>query len=78
MTAGRIGAVRSSGEVDGAKPAARIDEEESMSEEQDKREETEVEGHLRRDGVYDDEPADESESADDFEAHKFRTNIRMD
>ena len=48
-----------------------------MSEEQEKREETEVEGHLRQDDVHD-EPAEESESKDDFEAHKFRTNIRMD
>jgi len=52
-----------------------------MSEEQQKREETEVEGHLRRDDAQD-QPGEEGFDEDDFEAHKVRPktrpNIRMD
>jgi hypothetical protein len=78
---GRFGVRVASGELDGVEPATRIGEEETMSEEQQKREEAEVEGHLRRDDVHE-EPAEEGFDDDDFEAHKVRPktrpNLRMD
>jgi hypothetical protein len=49
-----------------------------MSDEQRKEEETEVEAHRRRQQAND-EPSNEAEGEDDFEAHRFRKDtLRKD